>query len=374
MRKIKRLDYFLFFIVISLLVLGLSFLATTSAPASLKSFGTTNYYWVHQCIYGVLPGLILGLLCFLLPLGFIRKVSPIFFLLSLVAMIFVFLPMFGLRFWGASRWISIGSMVFQPSEFLKITAILYLSSWLKNRVGGQSRGSSLVPNKIKQVFIPFLIYLAVISIIFIMQPDISTLGMVALTSLVIYFSSGTPKWQTILIIVLAIVVLFALVKFEPYRLSRLTTFLNPEADPLGKGFQFKQAQIAIGSGGLGGRGMGMSSQKFGFLPQSMTDSTFAVIAEETGFIGSSILISLFLLFAWTGFSIVRHTSDQFSRLLALGVTFWIVLQGFVNISAMIGLVPLGGIPLPFVSYGGSHLVSELIGVGLLLNVAKNIRH
>lgn len=376
--KIKHLDYFLLFIVVLFLILGISFLATISAPASLKRFGTTNYYLNHQLLYGFLPGIILGLIFCFTPLKFIRKISPVILLINLIALVLVFLPQLGNRFLGASRWLSFGGIGFQPSEFLKISFILYLSSWLKNRLNYKTTGVDIIKSRrasyeFKKIFIPFLVTLAVISVILILQPDISTLGIIGLTALIIYFTAGTPIWHSLLIVGSAILGLFFLVKYEPYRMSRIITFLNPEIDPMGISFQMKQAIIAIGSGGWGGRGLGMSSQKFGFLPHSMSDSTFAVLAEEVGFIGSLFLIILFLLFLWAGIVIIKRTDDKFSQLVALGITFWILLQGFVNIGSMIGILPLSGIPLPFISYGGSHIVTELIGVGILLNIARRTK-
>ncbi|MBU3896046.1 putative lipid II flippase FtsW [Patescibacteria group bacterium] len=367
--RIKRLDYALLFIVALFLILGMSFLATISAPTSLKSFGTTNYYWRHQLVWGVLPGLALGLIAFLLPLSLIRRLAPILLFLNLVALCMVFLPLLGLRFWGANRWLNFGVAVVQPAEFLKLSFILYLASWFKTKSAILSKAKDCFL-KIKSVLIPFIIFLAVIGTILYAQPDLTTLGIIGLTSLVIYFCSGMPKWHFGVLFVLALVIIIILGVVAPYRMARISTFLNPEADPMGGGYQFKQALIAIGSGGLGGCGIGFSSQKFGFLPQSMTDSTFAVIGEEMGFIGSLVLISLFLFLLWTGFSIAKRSKDTFSRLVCVGITSWILLQGFVNISAMIGLIPLGGIPLPFISYGGSHMVSELIAMGIMLNIAR----
>lgn len=372
--RVKHLDYFLLFIVALFLILGISFLATISAPASLKSFGTTNYYLAHQLVYGFLPGIILGLVFCFLPLNFLKKISPLLLLANLIALVLVFLPQIGSRLWGASRWLSFGAINFQPSEFLKLTFILYLSSWLKNRFNYQTHGARILKNRksyhdFKQVFLPFLVFLVLISIILILQPDISTLIIIGSISLVIYFAIGTPFWHSLLIAGGAVSGLFLLIKYKPYRLSRIIVFLNPEIDPMGIGRQIKQAIIAIGSGGFAGRGFGMSGQS-GFLPQSMSDSTFAIFAEETGFIGCIFLIFLFLMFLWLGLMIAKKTADKFSQLVALGITFWILMQGFVNIGSMIGILPLGGIPLPFISYGGSHIVSELIGVGILLNIAR----
>ncbi|MBU3934911.1 putative lipid II flippase FtsW [Patescibacteria group bacterium] len=377
--RIKHLDYFLFFIIALFLIAGVSFLATISAPASLKRFETTNYYLIHQLVWGFLPGIILGFFFFLIPLSLLKKISPLLLLGNLIALVLVFLPQIGSRFWGASRWLDLGIINFQPSEFFKITSILYLSSWLKSRLGHQGRGTGILKNKksfhsFKHVFLPFIVFLAVVVTALVFQKDVSTLGVIGATALVIYFAAGTPIWHCFLIIVAAVSGLVLLIKYEAYRMSRLIVFLHPETDPLGIGFQMKQSLIAVGSGGLGGRGLGLSSQKFGFLPQSMSDSTFAVIAEELGFIGCIFLILLFLTFLWAGLMVARRSDDKFCKLAALGITFWIVLQGFVNMGSMIGLLPLTGIPLPFISYGGSHIVAELIGMGVLLNIARHTKH
>jgi cell division protein FtsW len=162
-----------------------------------------------------------------------------------------------------------------------------------------------------------------------------------------------------------------MVKFEQYRLDRWLIFLHPETDPLGKGFQLRQSLIALGSGGIFGKGLGMSTQKFGYLPQAMSDSVFAIIGEELGIIGATVLIILFILFFWLGLRIAKNSNDKFSKMTAIGIVIWITLQAFVNMASAAGVFPLAGIPLPFFSYGGSHLVTELIGVGLLLNISKN---
>jgi cell division protein FtsW len=154
-------------------------------------------------------------------------------------------------------------------------------------------------------------------------------------------------------------------------MKRILVFLNPGIDPMGMGYQMKQILITIGSGGIFGLGLGMSVQKFGWIPQTMSDSIFAIFAEETGFVGSVVLIFLFLLLLWRGFRIAKMSQNKFSQLLAMGISCWICIQAFINIGAMIGLLPLTGIPLPFISYGGSHMVAELIGIGILLNISKS---
>ncbi len=218
--------------------------------------------------------------------------------------------------------------------------------------------------------IPFIVALGVISVLLIAQPDIGTLAIIAAVAGVIYFCATTPFWHTLALGGLGVLVLFLLIHLAPYRFDRLAVFLNPDLDPLGKGYQLKQAFIGIGSGGLTGRGLGLSVQKFGFLPQPMSDSIFAVFAEEAGFFGSLLLILLFLAFVWRSLVLSKRIKDQFAMLLMIGISTWIALQALVNIGALSGLLPLTGIPLPFISYGGSALVSELIAMGILLNISS----
>ena len=374
--KFKRSDYILLFVIITLIVLGILFLATLTGNSSLKKFGTTNYFLFHQILYGLIPGLILGIIFFKISLSFLKKIAPTLLLLNLIILTFVFLPIIGFQSGGASRWINLGIITFQPSEFLKITAILYLAVWLESRDSPAPKRKRFSKKRkkaynVKRTLIPFLIFLGIVSLIFIFQRDISTLGIVAFISLLIYFGAGTPIWHSIVMILAGTGGLITLIRITPYRFSRLIVFLKPEIDPMGIGFQIKQALIAIGSGGIKGKGLGMSIQKLGFLPESMSDSIFAVFAEEAGFIGSLILVLLFLTFLWLGLRISRLANDKFCRLAALGITLWIVTQAFINISSMIGISPLTGIPLPFISYGGSHLAAELIGVGILLNISKH---
>ncbi|KPJ56722.1 hypothetical protein AMJ49_04160 [Parcubacteria bacterium DG_74_2] len=360
-------DYILLGLTIILVFLGMLILATVSAPFSLEKHGTTTYFLFHQIIYGLIPGIILGFAAFKLPLSFLKKNAFNFLLINLFLLGLVFLPKIGLSSSGAARWISCGGISFQPSESLKLFFILYLAAWLarpsfsKKNLGGQVHRST---------FIPFLIIIGLISLFLIFQPDISTLGIITLIASIMYFSANTPILQNVFILLAGIGSLILLIKIAPYRLNRLQVFLNPETDPLGIGYQMKQALIAIGSGGLLGKGLGMSRQKFGFLPQSIGDSIFAIFSEETGFIGSLILILVFLGFAWRGFKIAKSSNNIFLQLTALGISCWIVIQGFINISSMLKIFPLTGIPLPFISYGGSHLIAELIGVGILLNISK----
>lgn len=361
----KHPDYFLLGVVLILLALGMLILASVSAPFSQQKFGNTFYFLNHQLLFGLVPGLILGYFAFRINLSFLKKWSPVLLLSNVFLMILVFLPFFGSEKGGASRWINIGSFSFQPGELLKLVFILYLATWISSRMEKVKNSKDF-----SRTLISFLFIIALISLLLILQPNVSTLCVIASVSLLMYFSVDTPVWHTFLIVLLGISCLFLLMKFEPYRASRLIVFLNPETDPMGIGYQLKQALIAVGSGGLKGVGLGMSTQRYGFLPQSIADSIFAVFSEETGFVGASALIILFLTFAWCGFKIAKSAKDTFCQLTALGITSWIIIQSFVNIGAMIGILPLTGIPLPFISYGGSALITELMGLGILLNISR----
>ncbi len=393
--RFYNFNYGLLIVSVLLIVLGILILASASREISQKTFGSPSYILFHQIKFGILPGILLGGACFFLPLATIKRWALISLLIVLVLMGLVFFPKIGISSGGASRWIGLGSISLQPSEFLKLAFIIYLAAWISGRESKslpfKSRGKKFSLSRLKgskskifhrkfahsmesaglgQLLIPFLIIISLISLFLIFQPDISTLGIIVLVAVLMYFVAKTQIYHSILLISAGFVGLVVLINLAPYRFNRLLTFLKADMDPMGIGYQINQALIAIGSGGLWGKGLGMGIQQFGFLPQPISDSIFAVFAEETGFIGSSFLILLFIIFAILGFKISVKSSDKFSQILALGITLWIVIQGFVNISSIVGILPLTGIPLPFVAYGGSHLIAELTGVGILLNISK----
>jgi len=380
-KKKSSPDYILIITVTLLLFLGILILASVSAHISQVIFGNPHHLLVRQII-SMAIGLALAFLAFKIPLEFLRKIAPLLFLGNLVLLAMVFIPGIGLELEGATRWIRLGLISFQPSEFLKITFILYLASWLALRSEKSKKKSKrlVLLNSYKTkltafsgTLVAFLFVISLVSLFLIIQPDIGTLVVIISTAILIYFLANMPLWHTALMFLMGSFGLFVLIKIAPYRMDRFLVFLNPELDPLGMGFHIKQAFIAIGSGGIFGVGLGQSIQKYGFLPQPIADSIFAVFAEETGFIGSIILIFLFFIFLWRGFRIGKLSQDKFSQLTAFGITLWIIIQAFVNIGSMIGVVPLTGIPLPFISHGGSALITVLIGVGILLNISKQTK-
>lgn len=371
----RHINYFFLILSTALALSGMLFLAALSGPASMQIFGNTNYYIFHQLIaFGI--GLATFLVMLKIPLHFLKKISFFLLFANVILLVIVFVPFFGLKFWGANRWINIWGLTLQPSEFFKITAILYLSAWLSEkfsqheRSGWAAKTQKGYHNTIN-VFLPFLLLLGVSMAILLFQKDMSTLAIVVASLLAVYFAAGTPLWHTATTAGMLVTGAALAIKLTPYRLQRLLIFLNPEADPLGAGFQLKQSLLALGSGGIFGKGLGMSTQKFGFLPQAMSDSVFAIIGEELGIVGCSTLVIVFLLFFWQGIKISRNSTNKFSKLTAVGLSTWIMVQMFMNVASTMGLWPLSGIPLPFFSYGGSHLIAEMAAVGLLLNISKN---
>jgi len=352
-------DHIILWISIILIIIGVIVLADVSAPLSQIRFGTPTHFLLHQLIFGLIPALILFLIFYKIPIRIIKKHSYLFFYPVLLANIALFLPPFGEKLKGATRWLNIGPFTFQPSEFLKVALIIYLAYLFSKRNFREMKN-----------FTYFVLLSGITVSILYFQSDLSTLLIISVILLAMYFLSNASLSRLFLIILIAIILLFVMIRFEPYRFNRFLVFLNPQIDPMGIGYQSKQALITVGSGGIFGQGLGMGKQKFGFLPESMSDSVFAVLSEEMGFIGSTILLLLFFTLFWRGFLVFLHSRDKFIKLLSYGISIWIIFQSFLNIGSIIGIFPLAGVPLPFISYGGSHLAAEFIGLGLLLNCSK----
>lgn len=358
-------DYILIICVFALVVFGLVMLSSASSVLSYEQFGHNYYYLKHQLFYGVASGLVLLIVFSKIDYHKLRKFASFLLLATLVLLVLVFIPGLGFEYGGATRWISLGPITMQPTEIAKLTFLIYLATWLEKRERGVKDFSVGL--------LPFMTILGIISLLTILQPDIGTLTIIVLSAICVYFVAGAPLRHLAFLGAVSLGLFWLLVKIAPYRMARLTVFLNPEIDPQGIGYQINQALLAIGSGGLFGLGLGHSIQKHNYLPEVTGDSIFAVIAEELGFIRVLILVSLFLIFALRGFSIAKKAPDLYGRLLACGITSWIAFQAFINIAAMVAILPLTGIPLPFVSYGGTALISALAGVGILINISKQIK-
>ncbi len=285
-----------------------------------------------------------------------------FLWVSLGLLLLVFIPGLGASYGKAKSWINVGGFSLQPAEVVKLTWLIYLAAWFEKR---KERVTSLANG-----LIPFMIYLGLIGTLIILQPDIGTLSIILLMSVVLFYIAGA-RIKHLLIIGLAMVIgLGILIRIVPYRLARLTTFINPEIDPQGIGYHINQALLAVGSGGWFGLGLGHSKQKFQYLPEVVGDSIFAVMAEELGFVIILALMVVFLVMFIRMLKIAGRAPDFFGYLVAVGVGVWIVGQFFVNIGAIVGLLPLTGLPLPLISYGGTALMATMAAMGIVVNISK----
>lgn len=360
--RTQKTDKILTIVVLLLSIFGLIMISSASVVVSYNNFGYNYYYLLHQFFYGFLSGMLLLFLFQKIDYHIFKKYAPALFAISIIFLLFIFIPGLGYGTSGASRWIAVGSVNFQPSEIAKLAFILYLAVWFEKRKEHIKSFSGL--------FAPFVCILAIIALLLIKQPDIGTLVIIVITAVIMYFMAGAKLVHIASLVFAGMVGMFTLIKIAPYRMDRLVVFLHPEIDPLGIGYQINQALLAIGSGGIFGLGLGHSRQKFNYLPEPIGDSIFAVIGEELGIIGLVVVIALFLLFALRGFRIANKADDDFGKLVAVGITSWIVFQSLMNMAAIISLIPLTGIPLPFISYGGSAMAISLAGVGILLSISK----
>ena len=292
-----------------------------------------------------------------------RKYAFYIFILTLLLTIAVFIPGIGFEHAGARRWIALGSFTFQPAELLKIGFIVYIATWLS----GVQKHITIFSH----ATIVFVGVVGVVGLVMLLQPDTDTFLIMAASAGAMYITAG-GRWRDVGMMAIAALLLLAVLAFaRPYIKDRIMTFFDPSLDPLGSSYQVQQSLIAVGSGGWAGRGFGQSIQKFEYLPEPIGDSVFAVFAEEFGFVGSVVLVSLFSFFIFRGYRIASHSPDLFGTLLVVGFITLIGMQAFLNIAAMVGLAPMLGLPLPFISHGGTALLATLVAVGIVLNVSKH---
>ncbi len=354
-------DYLLALAIFILVIFGLVMISSASVVNSYELFGHNNHYLKHQAL-SVVIGLFVWIVAFSIPFTVWRRLAYPLLFLTILLLAAVFIPGIGYGYGGAKRWITLGPLFLQPAEVVKLTVILYLSFWLAKKGTG-------VKNFVYG-FVPFMITIGGIAFLIMKQPDMGTMSIIAAAAISIFFVAGASIPQMILGLGFGSMVIWFLIKSAPYRMSRLMIFLNPGSQSEGAGYHINQALLAIGSGGLLGLGFGHSRQKYNYLPEVSGDSIFAIVGEELGFIRSLLIILLFVFVIYRGFKIAYNAPDTFSRLVATGITTWISVQALVNIGAMVGLLPLTGIPLPFISYGGSSLIVTLAGVGILLGISR----
>jgi len=343
----------LFILVLALLFLGLVFIADASSPQALSLFNDKFYFLKSQLIWAGI-GIAAFLVASKVHYTFWEKIATPLFLLSIILLLLVLIPGLGFTALGARRWIPLGFFSIQPSEVVKLTLCIFLA-----KVASKKKGP-----------VSFFLPLASVIALIMLQPDLGTSLVIAAMAFSQIFVSNTNLWYFFGALGGGAIATLGLILISPYRKERLLTFFETTRDPLGKGYHIRQILIALGSGGVTGVGLGASRQKYSFLPESSTDSIFAVIAEELGLLGATAIILLFSYFVFLGLKIAKNAPNVFSSVLATGITAWIGGQAFLNIASMVALVPLTGIPLPFMSYGGSSLVMILTACGILLNISK----
>lgn len=367
MRKISiaknDIDKPLLFSVLALMVFGLIMISSAGIIYSQTRFGDAYYFFRRQLFFGAIPGLLVMYFVQKIDYHYWKKITFPLFLVSIIFLLLLFVPGIGIKVYGATRWIDLGPISFQPSEMAKFALIIYLATWL------ESKGERRIRDFFEGL-VPFMGIVGLLGFLILKQPDMGTLGVLVLIAVSIFFVSGAKISHLLALGSFGFLIVFLLVKLEPYRFDRILAFLDRGGDPQGIGYQINQALLAVGSGGVFGLGLGHSRQKFNYLPEPVGDSIFAIIGEELGMIGALILVGLFLTLAYRGFSIAKNAPDEFGRLVAIGIIAWIVFQAFINIAANTALVPLTGIPLPFVSYGGTSLIFLLFAIGVLMNISK----
>jgi cell division protein FtsW len=363
--KFLRGDRVFVFLVLGVSLSGLAIFSSAALGLLARENSSVSQDILLQSGLGFGLGLVGLMIVRSIPLAYIKQMAPYIYGLTLFFTALVFVPGIGFNSGGATRWINLGFTTVQPAEFLKIGYVLMFASWLATYARELSNP--------KKGLLPFLGFLAAPALLLLLQPNTSTTMLLAMTGATMYFVAGAP-WRDFGIFAVGTVCVLALVLIaRPYALDRVKTFMNPSENSLGKGYQIQQSMIAIGSGGLLGRGFGQSVEKFNYLPEPAGDSVFAVFAEETGFIGALILLLALVALVARGVVIASHARDLFGALVALGFSALIIIQVFINISAMVGIIPLTGLPLPFVSHGGTALLATLVMCGFILNVASHKR-
>jgi cell division protein FtsW len=356
------LDKYLLIFTGLLVVLGFFVFASASLGILARSNISVFSIAINHIVLGIGIGLLALYLASKINYRVWKKWAPHIFVLSVFLTSLVFIPGLGLESGGAKRWLLLGPISFQPAEALKIATILMIASYFSNyrtKISDWTYGVGY-----------FLLIISVPAGILLLQPDTGTLVIIGLSSAAMFLVSGANWKQIGALLLIALIGLGILMVSRDYVRERVLTFINPISDPQGSSFQVRQSLIAIGSGGTFGRGFGQSIQKFTYLPEPMSDSIFAVVAEEFGFIGSIAIVGLFLGFASRGLSIAARAPDYFGGILATGITTYIVGQAFINIAAMLSLVPLTGIPLIFISQGGTAMLIALGSAGILLNISR----
>jgi len=359
-----RPDRWLFLCTLALCVMGAVMVFSASSVTALTQTGSAYGFFLRQ-----MAALVIGLggmvMLSRMDYRLLRRPPVVFSSLGIVLVLLLAVLLLD-RAHATHRWVRVGPASLQPSEFAKLAAIIFLAWFLEPRVKAGGGGV----NRIWETLVPALAPVVVLAALVVVEPDLGTSLMILLVAGAMVFEAGLSLRFLAGAIAAALPVIYLLIARVPYRYNRFMAFLHPEQDPQGAGFQLLQSLIAVGSGGFFGVGLMASRQKLFYLPEAHTDFIFAVLSEELGFIGAAAVVALFAIYGWRGLRAALHAPDDFGRMLAMGITFLVVGQALVNLSVVVGLMPTKGIPLPFISYGGSSLVVMLLATGILLNISQ----
>ncbi len=354
-------DIFLIGIIIVLILIGLVSLSSATAISAYGKYQDVYYFLKHQ-LFGVFVGIGVFLLLAKTDYQYWKKHSFYFLLSSIVLLLLVFIPGLSASYGRARSWINVFGYSLQPSELVKLSFLLYIAAWL------ESRKEDL--KDLKKGAITFVSILSVIALLMILQPDIGTLAILSTTSLVVYFVGGGKKSHIFTIILIGMILFAGMIQIKPYIKNRIHCMFDSSYSRNDVCYQINQSLIAVGSGGIVGRGLGESRQKYMYLPEVQGDFIFAIMAEEIGLIFGIVLLSSYLYLFYRGYLIAIRAPDLFGRNLAIGIVTWICLQAIINIGGIINLLPMTGVPLPFISYGGTAILSTLAACGILVNISK----
>ncbi|OGW80749.1 MAG: cell division protein FtsW [Omnitrophica bacterium GWA2_52_8] len=351
--------------VFALVVLGVVMIYSASAIYALHVYGDPHFFLVRQTVYAVL-GSVAMFFTASVPVAFWKKHARAIMLLAILMLLVVYLPMLGKTAGGARRWIRLGVVNFQPVEFAKIAVCLYLSDYLarKRKFIKKGKGS---------VFIPPLALVGLVCGLALIQPDLGSSAFIFLITCVLFFWAGIRLYYVLIAFFAFLPFFYFLIVRVPYRLSRVTAYLNPWDDPQGSGFQIIQSFLAYGVGGVQGAGLGRGIQKLFYLPSAHNDFIFSIIGEELGILGILLIMALFGIIFLSGLQMADRATQDYEKLLIVSITLMIVLQALIHMLVATGLIPTKGLPLPFVSYGGTSIVFSFMSVGLLLGMDRATR-
>ncbi len=359
MVRFKEMDKFLIVSTLVLLVVGIVMVYSSSSIMAMNKFGD-EYFFVKKHLVFACGGLVLFVIASKVPYTIYRYLAYPILILATAFLVLLLVPGFGVKAGAAVRWLRVGPFTFQPSEFAKLAVVFFLAYSLSAKAEKiKSFSIGFLPN----VLIPGVVIALVIS-----EPDFGTGVFMTLLVLMMIFAAGVRLRYLLGVCLLALPVLLSVVRNFDYMVRRVVTFMNPWADPLGDGFQMVQSFVAFGSGGIAGLGLGGGKQKLFYLPEAHTDFILSVIGEELGFLGVSVVAALYLTILYCGVNIAMKAKDLHGTYLALGITFMVVLQAAINMAVVLGLLPPKGMPLPFISYGGTSLLINMVAIGVLLNI------